>query len=108
METEELMLKRAAFAAAGAALIAPFALPSVAVADPGEAWKKQWEKRAECDRKLAEAKSGRDFYKKLAECNRELAKLNHEQRREALKAWHEAEKKWRERPYYRGGDDWDD
>lgn len=82
-----------------------------AAADPGDQWKKQWEKRAECDKKLYEANSRRDFYKKAAECNRELAKLNDEQRREAAKAWREAEKKWRERhrqwadyPYY----DWDD
>lgn len=80
-----------------------------AAADPGDQWKKQWEKRAECDKKLYEANSRRDFYQKAAECNRELAKLNYEQRKEAAKEWREAEKKWRERyrydgPYY----DWDD
>lgn len=81
-----------------------------AAADPDDHWEKQWEKRAECDEKLYEAKSRRDFYKKAEECNRELAKLDREQRREAAKEWYEAEKKWRERhreydgPYYR----WDD
>ena len=82
-----------------------------ASADPGDYSKKQWEKRADCDKKLYEAKSRRDFNKAAAECNRELAKLDQEQRREAAKEWREAEKKWRERyrdyddrPYY----DWDD
>lgn len=79
-------------------------------ADPGDGWKKQWEKRADCDKKLYEAKSRREFYQKAAECNRELAKLNREQRREAAKEWREAEKKWREgHRYYDGGYyDWDD
>ena len=101
-------MKRILLAAAAAAL--PFAIGGAASADPGNHWKKQWEKRADCDRKLAEAKSARDFYKKAAECNRELAKLTLEQRKEAAKAWREAEKKWRERrgdnstPYY----DWND
>ena len=95
---------------AAAAAIFPFGLGGAALADPGDKWEKQWEKRVECDRKLAEAKSPRDFYKKAAECNRELAKLSREQRKEAAKAWREAEKKWRERqreyhePYY----EWDD
>ena len=92
------------FALAAAAVATP------AAADPGDHYKKQWEKRAECQKKLYEAKSQRDFYKKASECNRELAKLNYEQRKEAAKSWREAEKKWRERqplydaPYY----DWDD
>lgn len=79
-------------------------------ADPGDHWKKQWEKRADCDKKLYEAKSRHDFYKTAAECNRELAKLDREQREEAAKAWREAEKKWRERyrdddgPYYDSDD----
>ena len=96
---------------AAAAATAAFALGGTAKADPGDQWKKQWEKRAECDKKLAEAKSPRDFYKKAAECNRELAKLDYEQRKEALKSWREGEKKWRERqrdyyePYYRWDDD---
>ncbi len=86
------------------------ALAAVAIAatpagaDPGDHYKKQWEKRADCDKKLYEAKRQRDFYQKAAECNRELRKLSLEQRRESAKAWREAEKKWRERPYY----DWDD
>ena len=80
-----------------------------ASADPGDQWKKHWEKRAECDKKLHETNSRRDFYRKAAECNRELAKLNQEQRREAVKSWREAEKKWRERSYYNGPYyDWDD
>lgn len=79
-----------------------------ASADPSDRWKKQWEKRAECDKKLYEAKSRREFYEKVAECNRELAKADRERRKEAVKSWREAEKKWRERyrhdvPYY----DWD-
>ena len=101
-------MKLIALAAAG--LIAPFAIAGAASADPGDQWKKQLEKRAECDRKLAEARSPRDFYKKAEECNRELAKLDAKQRKEAAKAWREAEKKWRER--WRGDDgdefDWDD
>ena len=95
---------------AAAAVTAPFALGGAALADPGDKWEKQWEKRAECERKLFEAKSPRDFHKKAAECSRELAKLDREQRKEAAKAWREAEKKWRERN--RGFDgryyDWDD
>jgi len=92
----------------GAAALVAASAP--AAADPGDHWKKQWEKRADCDKKLYEAKSEREFYKKAAECNRELAKLSHEQRREAAKAWREAEKKWRERhrEYSGGYYDWDD
>lgn len=96
------------YLAVGAAALIVTSAP--AAADPGDHWKKQWEKRADCDKKLYEAKSRRDFYKTAAECNRELAKLDREQRREAAKAWRESEKKWRERhrgddgPYYR----WDD
>lgn len=92
----------------GAAALAVTASPTAA--DPGDYMKKQWEKRADCDKKLYEAKSPREFQKTAAECNRELAKLNWEQRKEAAKAWREAEKKWREQhrdfdgPYY----DWDD
>jgi hypothetical protein len=91
---------------AAAALVA---IDAPASADPDDHRKEQWEKRADCDKKLYEAKSRRDFYQKAAECNRELAKLNHEQRKEASKEWRETEKKWRERtrydgPYY----DWDD
>lgn len=79
-------------------------------ADPDDQWKKQWEKRADCDKKLYEAKSRRDFNQKAAECNRELAQLDREQRREAAKEWREAEKKWRERHREYRGDyyDWDD
>ena len=104
-------MKRILFTAAAAALAAPLAIGGAAQADPGDHMDKQWEKRAECDEKLTEAKSRRDFYKKAEECNRELAKLDREQRREAAKAWREAEKKWHERQrerwdgrYY----DWDD
>ena len=99
------MLLRCMTTAAAALMIA-----APASADPGNQWKKQWEKRAQCDKKLYEAKSRRDFYKKADECNRELAKLGREQRKEAAKSWREAEKKWREHyryddgPYY----DWDD
>lgn len=103
-------MTRTIVAAAAAALIAPFGLGEAALADPGDAWQNQWEKRSECEEKLFEAKSPRDFRKKAAECNRELAKLGAEQRKEAAKTWREAEKKWRERNrefdgrYY----DWDD
>ena len=81
-----------------------------AAADPGDQWNEQWKIRAECDKKLYEGKSRRVFYKKAEECNRELAKLEREQRREAIKEWHEAEKKWRERHRKFRGDyyDWDD
>lgn len=83
---------------------------SPVAADPDDHWKKQWEKRADCDKKLDEAKSPRDFYQKADECNRELAKLDREQRREAAKEWRESEKKWRERNRYYEGSyyDWDD
>ena len=97
--------------AAAAGLAAPFAIGGAAMADPGDYAKKQWEKRADCEKKLYEAKSPREFTKQAAECNRELAKLNTEQRKETAKAWREAEKKWRERqreyyePYYRWDDD---
>lgn len=91
-------------------VLAAFVASTPAAADPGDYAKKQWEKRADCDRKLFEAKSRKDFYKAAEECNRELAKLDYEQRREAAKSWREAEKKWRER--WRGDDggyyDWDD
>ena len=103
---------KAFLTAAAAALIAPFALAAPAAADPGDQLKKQWEKRAECEKKLYEATSPRDFYHKAAECNRELAKLGNEQRKEAAKAWREAEKKWRKGqreagyyPYYQWDDD---
>lgn len=101
-------MKRILVAAVG--LIASFALAGPAIADPGDFRKKQWEKRADCDKKLYEATSRREFNKTAAECNRELAKLSREQRVETAKAWREAEKKWRERwkdddgRYY----DWDD
>ena len=102
-------MKRIILAAALAA--APFAIPAAASPDPGDHAKKVWEKRADCDKKLFEAKSRRDFYRQAAECNRELAKLGREQRKEAAKAWRDAEKKWHERSrerwdgrYY----DWDD
>ena len=93
--------------AAAASLTAPFAIGGAAMADPGDHWKKQWEKRADCEKKLYESKSPWEFQKQAAECNRELAKLDREQRKEAAKSWREAEKKWRERyredgyyPYY--------
>lgn len=94
----------------GLGAAALFAASAPASADPGDHWKKQWEKRAQCEKKLYEAKSPREFHKKAAECNRELAKLDREQRREAAKEWREAEKKWRERNrHYDGGYyDWDD
>lgn len=94
--------------ALGAAAL--FAGTTAAADDPGEYGKKQWEKRADCEKKLYEAKSRRDFYKTAEECNRELAKLSEEQRREAAKEWRESEKKWRERSGYRSERyyDWDD
>ena len=104
-------MKRILFATASAGLMASFAFGGTALADPGDYRKKQWEKRADCEKKLYEAKSRRDFHKTAAECNRELAKLSYEQRKEAIKAWRESEKKWRERqresyePYYRWDDD---
>lgn len=100
------MLLRSIAIAATAAFVA--SAPSSA--DPGDQWKKQWEKRADCDKKLYEAKSRRDFYKKAEECNRELAKLDREHRREAAKEWRESEKKWRERNRYDGERyyEWDD
>src|SRR3546814_784043 len=72
-----MLVRRLTIAAAFIVAAAP------AAADPDDRWEKQMEKRAECDEKLYEAKSRRDFYKKADECNRELAKLDREQRREA-------------------------
>jgi hypothetical protein len=85
-------------------------LAAPAAADPDDHLKKQWEKRADCDKKLYEGKNHYEFHKQAAECNRELAKLDREQRKEAAKAWREAEKKWRERHRDDDGDyyDWDD
>lgn len=90
--------------------LAATAISIPAAADPGDYAKKQWEKRADCDKKLYEAKNRKDFYKAAEECNRELAKLDREQRHEAAKSWREAEKKWREQQRYHGGSyyDWDD
>ena len=101
-------MKRIILAAAAAGLIVPLGLARPAIADPGDYAKKQWEKRADCDKKLYEAKSARDFYKTAAECNRELAKLSREQRKEAAKAWREAEKKWRWPNYDGPVFEWDD
>ena len=100
------MVRRCLTVAAAALVL----LVAPASADPGDQWKTWWEKRAECDEKLSEAKSRRDFRQKAAECNRELAKLDGEQRRKAIKAWRETEKRWRERhPDDDGGyHDWDD
>lgn len=104
-------MKRVLIAAAAVSLLSPFAIGGAALADSDDFYKKQWEKRADCEKKLYEAKGPREFRKKAAECNRELAKLSFEQRKEAAKAWREAEKKWRERqkdyyqPYYRWDDD---
>jgi hypothetical protein len=103
-------MKRIIIAAAAAGLAAPFAFGGAAVADPGDHWKKQWEIRAECDKKLAKAKSAREFRKETAECNKKLAEWSFKQREEGAKAWRKAEKKWRERQreyagrYYRWGD----
>ena len=102
-------------AAAAAAAALPLAIGGAAHADPGDYAKKKWEKRADCEKKLSEADSRREFAKVAAECSRELAKLDREQRQETLKAWRESEKKWRERHggydggYYpwRGDDDED-
>lgn len=85
-----------------------------AVADPGDYRydyrKKHMETRADCDKKLYEAKDRREYRQKAAECDRELAKLDLERRREAAKERHEAEKKWRERDRddRRHADHWDD
>jgi transposase len=93
-------MKRIVFAAAAAGLIAPFLAGGAALADPGDQWREQFKIRAECDKKLDEAKSRREFYKELRECNKKLAEWDSKQREEAFKAWQEREKKWRER--------WDD
>lgn len=77
--------------------VAAAVVAAPAAADRGDHYKKQWEKRTECQKKLNEAKDPWEFQTKAAECDRELAKLNWEQRREAAKEWREAEKKWRER-----------
>ncbi len=83
-----------------AGLLVPVTVSSPAQADPGDEWRKQFEIRAECDKKLYEAKSRREFAKELRECRKKLAEWDAKQREEAYKAWAEREKKWRER--------WDD
>lgn len=85
------------FGAVAAGLIAPFALGGAAVANPGDEWRKQFEIRAECDKKLSEAKSRREFHKELRECRKKLAEWDSKQREEAFKAWQEYEKKRYER-----------
>lgn len=85
-------MKRLLGMAAAAALVAPVA-PGAALADPGDEWRKQFEIRAKCDEKLAEAKSRREFHKELRECNKKLAEWQAKQREEAFKAWQEVEKK---------------
>ena len=92
------MITRIAIAAA--LFAAPFALGRAASANPGDEWREQFKIRAECDKKLGEAKNRREFRKELAECNKKLAEWDFKQREEALKAWRESEKTWRER--------WDD
>lgn len=93
-------MSRILLAVAAAGLMAPFAIGGAAMANPGDEWRKQFEIRAECDKKLAEADSRREFHKELRECRKKLAEWNFKQREEAFKAWAEREKKWRER--------WDD
>ena len=94
------MIRRIALAAAVAA--APLAIGGAAIADPGDEWRKQFEIRADCDKKLAEADSRRKYREELRVCNRKLAEWSAKQREEAFKARQEAEKKWRERRF---GDD---
>ncbi len=90
-------MKRIIFAAAAAGLIAPFGLGSPAMADPGDNWREQWKIRAECERKLSEAKNGSDFRSELRECNKKMSEWSGKERAEAIKSWQRAEKKWRER-----------
>lgn len=89
-------------AAASVTALALSAAP--ASADPGDFDKKLWEKRADCDKKLAEADSRRDFEKTMRECDRELAKLHAEQRGEIAKARREAYKKWHKDGFGRDDD----
>ena len=93
-------MKRMILATAAACLMVPIANGGAAIANPGDEWRKQFEIRAECDKKLTEAKSRREFHKELRECRKKLAEWDSKQREEAFKAWQEREKKWRER--------WDD
>jgi hypothetical protein len=99
-------MKRILLVAVVAGLVAPVALPQAASAGPGKPYKykpyktKALEKRAQCDRKLAEAKSYADFLKKADQCNRELARLSFDQRNEAAKEWSKREKEWRKNHRY--------
>lgn len=90
-------MKRILLAAAAAALAAQFAVPQVASANPGDEWRKQFEIRAECEKKLAEADSRREFHKELRECEKKLAEWRYKVREESAKARYEAEKQWLER-----------
>ena len=84
-------MNRIFLAAIAAALVAPIGAP--ATANPGDEWRKQFEIRAECDKKLYEAKSHREYRKELRECRKKLAEWDRKQREEAFKAWEEREKK---------------
>jgi len=90
-------MKRIILAAAAAGLAAPLAIGGAAAANPGDEWRKQFEIRAECEKKLAEADSRREFHKELRECEKKLAEWRYKQREEAAKARYEAEKQWLER-----------
>ena len=82
------------FGAVVAGLMAPLAIGGAAIANPGDEWRKQFEIRAECDKKLYEAKSRREFHKELRECRKKLAEWDSKQREEAFKAWQEREKRF--------------
>lgn len=65
-------MKRMILATAAACLMVPIANGGAAIANPGDEWRKQFEIRAECDKKLTEAKSRREFHKELRECRKKL------------------------------------
>jgi len=90
-------MKMMFLAAAAAGLALPFAAAGTAVANPGDEWRKQFEIRAECDKKLREADSRREFNKEIRECEKKLAEWRYKVREESAKARYEAEKKWLER-----------
>ncbi|MDJ0641412.1 MAG: hypothetical protein QNJ15_01215 [Erythrobacter sp.] len=72
-----------------------------AFADDDDYYENRANKVADCDKKLREAQSRREYYEKLEECDRELAKFDREW---AEKRREERRKRRNERRYR----DWDD
>lgn len=90
-------MKLIRLAAAAAAFAVPLTLGAAAHADPGDEWRKQFEIRADCDKKLAEADSRSKYREELRVCRKKMAEWRAKLVEEADKQRQEADKKWRER-----------